>query len=79
MATHKTTSEIRALLINAEIDFDSVENRALNDFLPKIFHICPFTDEPCITKQCVECEVFKNYANKRDSKGEAEPLRNLTL
>jgi hypothetical protein len=73
MATHKTTSEIRALLINAEIDFDSVENKALNDFLPKIFHICPFTDDPCITKQCVECEVFKTTQMNETQKAKLNP------
>jgi hypothetical protein len=67
MATQKTTSEIRTLLINADMDFESVENKALNDYLPKIFHSCPFTDEICTAKQCVECGVFKNCADKQDS------------
>jgi hypothetical protein len=58
MTTQKTTSEIRALIGLAKLDFDLVENEALNHYLPKIFHSCPFTDEPCITKQCVECAVF---------------------
>jgi len=40
------------------LDFDSVENKALNDYLPKIFHSCPFTEELCTTKQCLECAVF---------------------
>jgi hypothetical protein len=35
MATQKTTSEIRALLINAKLDFESVVNMALNEYLPK--------------------------------------------
>jgi hypothetical protein len=73
MATQKTTSEIRALLINADIDFESVENRVLNDYLPKIFHSCPFTEEPCTTKQCVECDVFKNCENNQDSKAKRTP------
>ena len=55
----KTTDEIRTLLTNAELDFDSVENKALNDYLPKIFRSCPFNEEICMTKQCVECSVFK--------------------
>ncbi len=71
MRNQKTTSEIRTLLINAELDFDSVENKALNDYLPRIFHICPFTEELCTTKQCVECAVFTN-ANKLKHKGEGE-------
>lgn len=56
----KSTDEIRTLLNNAELDFDSIENKALNDYLPKVFPYCPFIDEPCTTKQYVECEVFKN-------------------
>ncbi len=68
MATQKTTSEIRKLLSLAKLDFKSVENKALNHYLPKIFHSCPFTEDICTQKQCVECEVFKNCANKHDSK-----------
>jgi hypothetical protein len=56
--TQKTTDEIRELLNNAKLDFESVENMALNGYLPKIFHSCPFTEEICTTKQCVECSVF---------------------
>jgi hypothetical protein len=58
--TQKTTDEIRTLLSNAKLNFESVENKALNDYLPKIFHSCPFTEELCTTKQCVECAVFTN-------------------
>ena len=54
----KTTDEIRMLLKNAKLDFDEVENRALNDYLPKILHSCPFTEEVCTTNQCQECSVF---------------------
>jgi hypothetical protein len=54
----KTTGEIRKLLSNAKLDFDSVENKALNDYLPKIFRSCPFTEDICTTKQCLECAVF---------------------
>jgi hypothetical protein len=63
--TQKTTDEIRTLLNNAKLDFESVENKALNDYLPKIFNSCPFTDEICTTKQCIECQVFTN-ANKQN-------------
>jgi hypothetical protein len=63
--TQKTTDEIRTLLNNAKLDFESVENKALNDYLPKIFQSCPFTDEICTTKQCIECQVFAN-ANKQN-------------
>lgn len=64
--TQKTTDEIRALLSNAKLDFESVENRALNDYLPKIFQSCPFTEEPCTTKQCVECAIFIKSANNQN-------------
>jgi hypothetical protein len=60
--TQKTTDEIRELLSNAELDFEVIENKALNEYLPRIFHSCPFTEEPCTTKQCIECEIFKNLA-----------------
>ena len=68
MANQKTTGEIQALLSNAELDFDSVVNKALNNYLPKIFQICPFTEDICTTKQCLECEVSKNPAMKPNSK-----------
>ena len=58
--TQKTTDEIRTLLSDAKLDFESVENKALNDYLPKIFNNCPFTEDICMTKQCVECAVFNN-------------------
>lgn len=54
----KTTDEIRKFLTNAKLDFDSVMNDTLKDYLPKIFQSCPFTENLCITKQCVECSVF---------------------
>jgi len=59
MATPKTTNEIRRLIKNANIDFEVVENKALNDYLPKIFQSCPLTEEVCTSKQCIECDVFK--------------------
>lgn len=65
--TKKTTDEIRELLSSAKLDFETVENKALNDYLTKIFQSCPFTDELCTTKQCVECTVFIN-ANKQTCK-----------
>ena len=57
MAIQKTTGEIRVLLSNAKLDFESVENKALNDYLPKIFLTCPFTEELCTAKQCLNCEI----------------------
>ena len=67
MATQKTTVEIRALIHLARLDFESVENKALNDYLPKIFHSCPFTEEPCTTNQCPDCGVFINHSKKLKS------------
>ncbi len=64
--TQKTTDEIRMILNNAKLDFESIENRALNDYLPKIFPSCPFTDEPCTTKQCIDCAVFKSYVSNQN-------------
>jgi hypothetical protein len=57
----KTTAEIRTLLSNAKLDFETVENKALNEYLPKIFHICPFTEEICTTKQCMECPSLQKH------------------
>jgi hypothetical protein len=57
--TQKTTGEIRMLLKNAKLDFDEVENRALNDYLSKILHSCPFTEDICTTAQCCECLIYK--------------------
>ena len=56
--TPKTTDEIRRLLSKANLDFESVENKALNDYLSKIFQSCPFTGDLCTTKQCMDCAVF---------------------
>jgi hypothetical protein len=71
MAIQKTTNEIRALIINARIDFEEVENKALNDYLPRIFHSCPLTDDVCTTSQCVECEVFKKTTKKPEPKSKS--------
>jgi len=73
--TQKTTDEIRKLLSDAKIDFESVENKALNDYLPKIFHSCPFTEELCVTKQCVDCAVFINCANRQNLKSKTQKIR----
>jgi hypothetical protein len=64
MATQKATDEIRMLLRNAKMDFAEIENKALNAYLPKIFQRCPYTDEICLTKQCVECLTFISYGDK---------------
>jgi len=59
MKKQKNTLEIRTLLENAGADFESVVNEALNDYLPKIFHSCPFTEEICTKKQCMDCNSAK--------------------
>jgi hypothetical protein len=63
--TQKTTDEIRILLSKAKLDFESVENEALNAYLPRIFHFCPFSEDVCTKKQCMDCAVFKNSAKNR--------------
>jgi hypothetical protein len=56
---HLSTFEIKKLLIDAGMDFELVQNEALNNFLPKIFLSCPFTDELCINKkQCMGCDPY---------------------
>ena len=62
--TQKTTDEIRTLLRKSKLDFESIENKALNDYLPKIFHSCPFTDELCVGEQCVVCSIFVKYTQR---------------
>ena len=62
--TQKSTNEIRTLLKSAKLDFDEVENKALNDYLSKILQSCPFTEDVCTTNQCCECSVFKKVSNK---------------
>ncbi|MGE5533542.1 MAG: hypothetical protein ACM3UN_04260 [Bacillota bacterium] len=56
MQTQKSTKEIKELLSNAKIDYDSAVNAALNAYLPKLLQTCPFTDQPCSKKQCNSCE-----------------------
>ncbi len=60
MIRMKTTGEIRALLASASLDFEKVQNEALNAYLPKVFLSCPFSGDVCMTKQCIECTTFKN-------------------
>ncbi len=59
MKATKSTSEIQALLNKVNIDFDSAVNTALNDYIYKIFLSCPFTEEICLKKQCLECDSSK--------------------
>ncbi len=60
----KTTNEIRALLASVSLDFEQVQNDALNAYLPKVFLRCPFSGDVCTTKQCIECATFKDAAKK---------------
>jgi hypothetical protein len=62
--TQKTTDQIRELLSNANLDFAAVENDALNAYLPRLFQICPFSEDVCTEKQCISCPVFKESAKK---------------
>lgn len=62
--TQKSTDEIRTLLSKVKLDFESVENEALNAYLPRIFHCCPFSEDVCTMKQCMDCAVFKNSLKK---------------
>jgi len=62
--TQKTTEEIRTLLSKAKLDFEAVEKEALNAYLPRIFHSCPFSEDICTTEQCMDCVVFKNSSKK---------------
>jgi len=62
--TPKTANEIRTLLNSVHLDFDQIMNKALNNYLPRLFHSCPFTEDVCTTKQCQECEIFKNQTKK---------------
>jgi hypothetical protein len=55
LVNQKSTNEIRALLDEANLDFETVVNKALNDYLPKVFATCPFTEELCAKKQCMDC------------------------
>jgi hypothetical protein len=56
MQTPLSTNEIRKLLADANIDFEVAVNQALNAYLPKLILSCPFTNQPCINKQCMGCE-----------------------
>jgi hypothetical protein len=68
MKATKSTNEIQALLSKVNIDFDKAVNIALNDYIYKIFLSCPFTEEICLKKQCLECESSKMPQIKAMSK-----------
>ena len=57
----ESTGEIRVLLSKAHLDFELVVNKALNNYLPNILHFCPFTEDFCKAKQCLECFILKEH------------------
>jgi hypothetical protein len=58
--SERSTLEIQILLTNANMDFNTVVNKALNAYLPKIFLSCPFTEDLCLNKnQCMGCSSSK--------------------
>ena len=57
----ESTGEIRVLLSKGHLDFELVVNKALNNYLPKIFHFCPLTEDLCKAKQCLECFILKEH------------------
>jgi hypothetical protein len=59
-----TTNEIREFLCKACMDFEIIQNKALNEYLAKVFHTCPFKHELCTKKEpCNDCDIFKNQIN----------------
>jgi hypothetical protein len=58
----KSTDEIRTLLSNSKLDFDFVQNDALNYYLPRILQSCPFTEDICTEKKCLECTVYSELS-----------------
>jgi len=60
----RTTDEIKALLGNADLNFETVLNQALNAYLPRIFRSCPISEDLCMNKTCPECPVFKKKIKK---------------
>ena len=61
LKTQRSTKEIQRLLVKSNMDFDTVVNKALNAYLPKIFFCCPFTDDLCENqKNCMGCDSSKS-------------------
>jgi hypothetical protein len=54
-----STIEIKTLIEKAKMNFELVVNEALNNYLQKIFISCPFTNEICTKRQCMDCETSK--------------------
>jgi len=52
-----STQQIKTILYNSKLDYETIINKALNAYLPQIFLTCPFTNQLCLTKkQCLGCE-----------------------
>ena len=52
-----STQQIKEILGDSKMDFETTLNKALNVYLSPIFLTCPFTDHLCLTrKQCFGCE-----------------------
>jgi len=48
-----STQQIKEILGDSKMDFETTVNKALNVYLSQIFLTCPFTDKLCLTrKQC---------------------------
>ena len=60
----KSTDEIRKLVRIAKLDFEKIQNAALNAYLPKIFNLCPFSEDVCTNKQCIGCPIFTSTLEK---------------
>jgi hypothetical protein len=61
----RSTTEIQNLIEKANEDYEATLNKALNAYLPKIFFICPFTEDLCLNKkQCMGCDSSKSKLNK---------------
>lgn len=67
LRTQKSTDEIRKLVRIANLDFEKIQNEALNAYLPKIFNLCPFSNDVCTNKQCINCSIFIGTFKKKNS------------
>lgn len=58
----KSAYEIRDLLVNAKLGFESVEDKTLTGYLPKIFCSCSINEDPCVARKlCCDCGVLKKH------------------
>jgi hypothetical protein len=55
-----SNQQIRTILKNSKLDYETTVNKALNAYLSQIFLTCPFTNQLCLTeKQCLGCKSAK--------------------